>query len=272
MTTTRARFDGYRAELVPRTPFFREGWALYWELLLYERGFNDTPAERIGAMFWLMHRCARIVFSLRFHLGDWSPQEAIDFLVDRVGHERENATAEVRRSFEGTTAPLYQAAYLLGGLQLLSLLARAGRLRGITATRLSRRGASAELDADRAPSPGGQPGVAHAGDAARLALLRQSQVTAALSVHAIGIAGLVLIFIVGTVRPINLGVLAHRHDVSRRHVRRPRGAARDVLGLSGRPVRAARRASRTCSASPPGTAPWRGSSTSRSARRGAGAR
>jgi hypothetical protein len=128
---TRARFGGYRAELVPRTPFFREGWALYWELLLYERGFHDTPEERIGAMFWLMHRCARIVFSLRFHLGDWSPQEAIDYLVDRVGHERENATAEVRRSFEGTYPPLYQAAYLLGGLQLLSLqreLVDSGRL------------------------------------------------------------------------------------------------------------------------------------------------
>jgi hypothetical protein len=118
---TRARFASYRAELAPRTPFFREGWALYWELILYDRGFHDTPEERIGAMFWLMHRCARIVFSLKFHLGEWSPQEAIDYLVDRVGHERENATAEVRRSFEGTYPPLYQAAYLLGGLQLRSL-------------------------------------------------------------------------------------------------------------------------------------------------------
>jgi hypothetical protein len=118
---TRARFEGYRAELVPRTPFFREGWALYWELQLYDRGFHDTPEERIGALFWLMHRCARIVFSLRFHLGQWSPQEAIDYLVERVGHERDNATAEVRRSFEGTYPPLYQAAYLLGGLQLRAL-------------------------------------------------------------------------------------------------------------------------------------------------------
>ena len=118
---TRARFEGYRAELVPRTPFFREGWALYWELLLWDRGFNDTPAERIGALFWRLHRCARIVFSLRFHMGEWSPQEAIDFLVDRVGHERENATAEVRRSFRGDYGPLYQAAYLLGGIQIRAL-------------------------------------------------------------------------------------------------------------------------------------------------------
>ena len=51
------------------------------------------------------------------------PQDAIDFLVDRVGHERDNATAEVRRSFDPSAGygPLYQAAYLLGGLQLRGL-------------------------------------------------------------------------------------------------------------------------------------------------------
>jgi uncharacterized protein (DUF885 family) len=54
-------------------------------------------------------------------MGLWSPQEAIDFLVDRVGHERDNATAEVRRSFQGGYGPLYQAAYLLGGLELRGL-------------------------------------------------------------------------------------------------------------------------------------------------------
>jgi uncharacterized protein (DUF885 family) len=50
-----------------------------------------------------------------------TPQECIDLLVNKVGHERENATAEVRRSFNGSYGPLYQAAYLLGGLQIYSL-------------------------------------------------------------------------------------------------------------------------------------------------------
>jgi uncharacterized protein (DUF885 family) len=45
----------------------------------------------------------------------------VDFLVDRVGHERDNAAAEVRRSFNGSYPPLYQAAYMLGGLQLRAL-------------------------------------------------------------------------------------------------------------------------------------------------------
>jgi uncharacterized protein (DUF885 family) len=38
-----------------------------------------------------------------------------------VGHERDNATAEVRRSFAGGYTPLYQAAYMLGGLQIWGL-------------------------------------------------------------------------------------------------------------------------------------------------------
>ena len=99
------------------TPFWGEGWALYWEMLLWDVGFTRSPEDRVGMLFWRMHRTARIIFSLRFHLGTMSPQEAVDFLVDRVGHERANAEAEVRRSFNGTYPPLYQVAYMMGGLQ-----------------------------------------------------------------------------------------------------------------------------------------------------------
>ena len=36
-------------------------------------------------------------------------------------HERENATAEVRRSFQGGYPPLYQAGYLVGAKQFWAL-------------------------------------------------------------------------------------------------------------------------------------------------------
>jgi uncharacterized protein (DUF885 family) len=72
-------------------------------------------------LFWRKHRCARIIFSLSYHTEEMTAEEAIDFLVERVGHERNNATAEVRRSIAGGYGPLYQAAYLLGGLQLRAL-------------------------------------------------------------------------------------------------------------------------------------------------------
>lgn len=114
-----SRYKAYRKEFT--TPFAIEGWSLYWELLLYDKGFAKTPEERVGMLFWRMHRCARIIFSLNYHLGNWTPQQCIDFLVDRVGHEKANAEGEVRRSFEGGYSPLYQVAYLLGGLQLMEL-------------------------------------------------------------------------------------------------------------------------------------------------------
>lgn len=113
------------------TPFWGEGWALWWEMLLWDQGFAPTPQDRMGMLFWRSHRAARIIFSLRFHLGTMTPQEAVDFLVNRVGHERANAEAEVRRSFNGTYSPMYQAAYMLGGLQFRALhreLVETGRM------------------------------------------------------------------------------------------------------------------------------------------------
>ncbi|HEX2343791.1 MAG TPA: DUF885 family protein [Vicinamibacterales bacterium] len=103
------------------TPFWTEGWALYWEMLLWDLGFPRSPEDRVGMLFWRMHRTARIIFSLSFHLGTMTPQECIDFLVDRVGHERANAEGEVRRSFNGSYSPLYQVAYMIGGLQFRAL-------------------------------------------------------------------------------------------------------------------------------------------------------
>jgi uncharacterized protein (DUF885 family) len=113
------RYNSHRG--IFGTPFWTEGWALYWEMVLYDAGFPRGPEDRVGMLFWRMHRAARIIFSLRFHLGEMTPQEAIDLLVNRVGHERANATAEVRRSFIGTYPPLYQIAYMMGGLQFRAL-------------------------------------------------------------------------------------------------------------------------------------------------------
>ncbi|HET6644244.1 MAG TPA: DUF885 family protein [Fimbriimonadales bacterium] len=103
------------------TPFWTEGWALYCEMLFWDLGFPKTPENKIGMLFWRMHRCARIIFSLNFHLEKMSPQECVDLLVEKVGHERANAEAEVRRSLSGDYGPLYQCAYMLGGLQFKAL-------------------------------------------------------------------------------------------------------------------------------------------------------
>jgi uncharacterized protein (DUF885 family) len=114
-----ARYKPYRGPF--GTSFWTEGGALYWEFVLYDMGFPRTPEDKVGFLFWRMHRCARIIFSLNYHLRNWMPQECIDFLVAKVGHERDNAAAEVRRSFTGGYGPLYQLSYMMGGLQLRAL-------------------------------------------------------------------------------------------------------------------------------------------------------
>lgn len=113
--------DRYKVYRHFDTPFWVEGNSLYWELLLWDLKFPTTPEQRIGMLFWRMHRCARIIFSLNYHLGKWTPQQCINFLVDRVGHERANAEGEVRRSFTANYSPLYQLAYMIGGLQFMAL-------------------------------------------------------------------------------------------------------------------------------------------------------
>jgi len=114
-----ARYRAYRRPF--STPFWGEGNALWWEMLFYDKGFERTPEERVGALVWRMHRSARVIFTMNFHLGKWTPQQCVQFLIDNVGFESENALAEVRRSFDGSVGPLYQCAYLMGGLQFRAM-------------------------------------------------------------------------------------------------------------------------------------------------------
>ncbi|MES2650616.1 MAG: DUF885 family protein [Bacteroidota bacterium] len=114
-----SRYKPYRRGF--GTPFWSEGWSLYWEMLLWDKKFPKTPEDKIGMLFWRMHRCARIIFSMNYHLNKWTPKQCIDFLVERVGFERANAEAEVRRSFTGGYGPLYQIGYMLGGLEFRAL-------------------------------------------------------------------------------------------------------------------------------------------------------
>lgn len=114
-----SRYHVYRRPF--STPFWVEGNAFYWEMVFWDKGFESTPEERVGALVWRMHRSARVIFTMNFHLGKWTPQQCLQYLIDAVGFEPDNATAEVRRSFDGSVGPLYQCAYLMGALQFREL-------------------------------------------------------------------------------------------------------------------------------------------------------
>ena len=118
-TYSLARYRTYREPFT--SPFWMEGWALYWEMALWDMGFAQSPEDRVGMLFWRKHRAARIIFSLNYQSGKWTSEECVKYLIERVGHEPSAAAAEVRRSIMGGYGPLYQAGYMLGGLQLRAL-------------------------------------------------------------------------------------------------------------------------------------------------------
>jgi uncharacterized protein (DUF885 family) len=114
------RYYGARGPRRPfSTPFYIEGWALYWECRLWDLGWAQTPEDRIGMLFWRMTRSARVILTLKYHLGRMTPEEMVEFLIDRVGHEKLGARGEVRRFIQGE--PLYQVGYSIGGRQILAL-------------------------------------------------------------------------------------------------------------------------------------------------------
>jgi len=117
-----ARHRSYRRPF--STSFFGEGWPLYWEMRLWDMGFQRSPEDRIGMLFWRMHRCARIIFSMSYQLGRMSVEECVDLLVGRIGHERQQAEAEAKAHLSGRAyggKPLAQISYLIGGLQIRAL-------------------------------------------------------------------------------------------------------------------------------------------------------
>lgn len=98
---------------------FVEGWAFYCEELMENLGFIDKPVQKIARLQDQLWRAARIILDVSLHTGKMTVEEAIQFLVDKVGLERSNATAEVRRYTSSPTQPM---SYLIGKMEILKVI------------------------------------------------------------------------------------------------------------------------------------------------------
>jgi uncharacterized protein (DUF885 family) len=101
---------------------FSEGWALYAETLGFELGLFTDPYSRYGHLQWQAFRAARLVADTGIHSLGWTRQQAIDFMVERTGVEREFVTSEVDRY---TSQPGQALAYMIGKLKFDELRDRA---------------------------------------------------------------------------------------------------------------------------------------------------
>ena len=101
---------------------FSEGWGLYAETLGFELGLYTDPYSRYGHLQWQAFRAARLVADTGVHALGWTRQQAIDFMVERTGVEREFVSSEVDRY---TSQPGQALAYMIGKLKFDELRDRA---------------------------------------------------------------------------------------------------------------------------------------------------
>jgi len=99
---------------------FAEGWALYCEEMLYQRGFFPDLDTRFTQLQMRLWRAARIVVDVSLHTGLMTREQAVQYLVQKVALDENNAEAEVARYMDNPTRPM---SYLMGYLMIEDLCA-----------------------------------------------------------------------------------------------------------------------------------------------------
>lgn len=98
------------------TPYFNEGWALYAEQVMRERGFFQEPIQELYHLEATIFRAARIVIDTSMHLGEMTIEEGVAFLRDRLAMPEPTARAEIGRY---AWWPTQASSYLTGCLEIL---------------------------------------------------------------------------------------------------------------------------------------------------------
>ncbi len=97
---------------------FVEGWALYCEELMWEKGYTNDMRVRLFQLKDLVWRALRVIVDIGLHCKGMSYVEAVQRLVKEAHLERANAESEVKRYTASPTQPL---SYLTGKMALLRL-------------------------------------------------------------------------------------------------------------------------------------------------------
>jgi uncharacterized protein (DUF885 family) len=106
------------ARRVYSTPYFSEGWALYAERVMRERGFFASPLHELQHLNATLFRAARIVVDTSLHLGEMTFEDAVAFMIDKAALPEPVARAEVGRY---CWWPTQASSYLAGCLEILDI-------------------------------------------------------------------------------------------------------------------------------------------------------
>lgn len=100
------------------TSVFSEGWALYCEEMMFEKGFLQDHRSRLLQLKDQLWRACRVIIDVKIHTNEMSFDEAVAMLVDEAKLERTNAITEVRRYVQTPTQPM---SYIIGKVEIQKL-------------------------------------------------------------------------------------------------------------------------------------------------------
>ncbi len=103
---------------IVREPIFSEGWGLFTEEMMFERGFLQGDDVRLTQLRNRLWRAARVILDSSMHTGRMTFDEAVDFLAEKVRFERYAAELEVGMY---TTMPTYVLGYLIGMQEIMKI-------------------------------------------------------------------------------------------------------------------------------------------------------
>jgi uncharacterized protein (DUF885 family) len=97
---------------------FVEGWGLYAESLGKELGVYTDPYQQIGALNTEIHRAIRLVVDVGLHTGQFTREQAIQYMMANEPIDTQRATAEIERYMAW---PGQALAYKTGQLKIQEL-------------------------------------------------------------------------------------------------------------------------------------------------------
>lgn len=101
-----------------------EGWALYCEEMMYREGLygDEDPAHWLGVLGGIAFRAARIVVDVKLHTGQFTYDQAVQFMIDTLDVDTESGREYIRKEVRRyTTSPTYQMSYLMGKREIMAL-------------------------------------------------------------------------------------------------------------------------------------------------------
>ncbi|MBE9564644.1 MAG: DUF885 domain-containing protein [Proteobacteria bacterium] len=86
-----------------------EGWALYCEQLVFEQGLYDKKEHQFIILRDRLWRALRIIIDVKIHTGQFTFDEAVKLLVDKLGFEPSQAAVEITWYCNTAATPLCYA-------------------------------------------------------------------------------------------------------------------------------------------------------------------